>query len=160
MTIVIVFSYMKKWKVLCSLFSLGRDHKWCPVLATDNAGCHGGQDGWWLVQLIPVQFPPEAEMHSLLERGAFCSSQEKMVRSLMLLICKFSVSCSTWKLCGFSETWSLEGRRSKRSPWSWTTSPQCNVLYKQNRRDCLSHQVYGGIWITTITSVLRAASAL
>lgn len=71
----------KRWKVLYSVFSLGRDHKWCPVLATDNAGCHGGQDGWWLVQCIPVQFSPEVEMHSLLGCGTFCSSQEKMVRS-------------------------------------------------------------------------------
>ena len=151
---------MKIWKVLCSLFSLGRDHKWCPVPGTDNAGCHGGQDGWWLVQCIPVQFPPEAETHSLLGCGAFCLSQEKMVRSLMLLICKFSVSCSGRRLCGFSETWSLNGQMSKRRPLSWTTSPQCNVLYKQNKRDALSLQVYGRIWITTVTRVLRAVSAL
>lgn len=117
-----------KWK--CSVFSLGRDHKWCPVLAIDNASGHGGQDGWWLVQRVPVQFPPEAEMHSLLGCGTFCSSQEKMVRSLMLPICKVFVSCSTRGLCGFSETWNLEAQKSKRRPWSWTTSPQCDVLYK------------------------------
>lgn len=45
------------------------------------------------VQHVPVGLPHEAEMHSLLGCGTFCSLQEKMVKSLMLLICNFSVSC-------------------------------------------------------------------
>lgn len=146
----------KRCKVLCSILSLGRVHKWCPVLPTGSAGCHAGSDGWWLVQCLPVGFPHEAEMHSVLGCGTFCLLQEKMVRSLVLLICNFSVSCFRRD---DAETWSLERKRGKWRPCSWTRSPWCDVLYKQNERDSLSPQVYGRIWITTAIGVLRAVNA-
>lgn len=100
------------------------------------------------------KFPHEAEMHSLLGCGAFCSLQEKMVRSLMMLICNFSVTCFLQRLFGFSETWDLERKKGKWRPWSWTSSPlRCTKRMQISG----SLQAYGGIWITS--AVLRAVSA-
>lgn len=144
------------WRKKCFFFSLGRDHKWCPVLATDNAGCHGGQDGWWLFQCIPVQLPPEAEMHSLLGCGTFCSSQERTVRSFLLLsflCCVLHGNCMSPTSGG---AWREKGAKGSGPE----KGPHGVLCYANRTVESPLLLVFGRIWITTFTRVLRALSAL